>query len=130
MVQETVRYSDSVVERVQELVEEGTFENKSEYYRFASELLLDSLKEDYEPEMVKYDAIAENTQQQVQGESAIDKADGSMFYKSAIVVRRHARRGEIDAAEEYIDTHYAPDRGEYLFLESLLDYYYNMTAGK
>ena len=130
MVQETVRYSDSVVERVQELVEEGTFENKSEYYRFASELLLDSLKKDYEPEMVKYDAIAENTQQQVKGGFAIDQSDGSMFYESAIVVRRYARRGEIDAAEEYIDTHYGPDRGEYLFLEALLDYYYNMTVSK
>ena len=130
MVQETVRYSDSVVDEVQELVEDGIFETKSEYYRFASELLLDSLKEDYDPEMVKYDAIAEVTQQQTNNESTIDRSDSSMFYKSAIVVRRHARRGEIDAAEEYIDTHYAPDRGEYLLLEALFDYYYRMTANK
>ena len=80
--------------------------------------------------MVKYDTIAESTQQQVQGESTSEHSDGSMFYKSAIAVRRHARRGEIDAAEEYIDTHYASDRGEYLFLEALLDYYYNMTVSK
>jgi Arc/MetJ-type ribon-helix-helix transcriptional regulator len=121
MVQETVRYSDAIVKKVNELVEEGTFETKSEFYRFATEMLLDSMCEDYAPEMLKYDIVAERTRQQV-GESS-EESDGSMFYNSAIIVRRHARRGEIDAAEEYIDTHYASERGEYLLLESLLDYY-------
>jgi Arc/MetJ-type ribon-helix-helix transcriptional regulator len=128
MVQETVRYSDAIVKKVNELVEEGTFETKSEFYRFATEMLLDSMCEDYAPEMLKYDIVAERTRQQV-GESS-EESDGSMFYNSAIIVRRHARRGEIDAAEEYIDTHYASERGEYLLLESLLDYYCDMSKAE
>jgi Arc/MetJ-type ribon-helix-helix transcriptional regulator len=124
MVQETVRYSDSVVETVQSLVEEGTFNHKSEFYRFATELLLDQLDEEYEPEMVSYDALSEATQQSTHSTS--DQPDRSMFYQSAIVVRRHARCEEITAAEEHIDRHYPPERGEYLLLEALLDYYSNM----
>ena len=122
MVQETVRYSDSIVESVEELVENGVFEHKSEFYRFATELLLESLHENYEPEMLNYDNLAENTRQQI-GDTAIEKSERSMFYESAVVVRRHARRGEMSAAEEYIDTHYPPERGEHLLLEALLDYY-------
>ncbi len=122
MVQETVRYSDSIVESVEELVEEDVFEHKSEFYRFATELLLDSLHDDYEPEMLNYDSLAEATRQEV-GDTAVEKSDKSMFYESAVVVRRHARRGEVGAAEEYIDTHYPPERGEHLLLEALLDYY-------
>lgn len=122
MVQETVRFSQSIVEAVEELVEEGTFENKSEFYRFATELLLDSVHDEYDPEMVKFDTIAEGTRQQV-AEPPAEQSDGSMFYQSAVTVRRHARRGDIDAAEEYIDAHYPSERGEYLLLETLLDYY-------
>lgn len=125
MVQETVRYSDSIVDTVEKLVEEGTFNHKSEFYRFATELLLDQLDEEYEPEMVSYDALSEATQQSYVDTS--DQSDGSMFYQSAIVVRRHARREEINTAEEYIDTHYPPERGEYLLLEALLDYYSDMN---
>lgn len=121
MVQETVRYSESIVDAVDELVEEGTFGHKSEFYRFATEMLLDSIDESYNPEMLNYDTLAENTRQQ--GEEYHQESDTRMFYSSAIVVRRHARRGEIGAAEEYIDTHYPPERGEHLILEALLDYY-------
>lgn len=124
MVQETVRFSDYIVNEVDELVEEGMFEHKSEFYRFATEMLLDSMREDYSPEMLNYDAIAEKTRQQLGNPS--NESDGSMFYNSAIVVRRYARRGEINAAEDYIDTHYPTEGGEYLLLEALLDYYYNM----
>lgn len=125
MVQETVRFSDYIVNEVDELVQEGMFEHKSEFYRFATEMLLDSMREDYSPEMLNYDAIAEKTRQQL--DSPSNESDGSMFYNSAIVVRRYARRGEINAAEEYIDTHYPTEGGEYLLLEALLDYYYNMS---
>lgn len=125
MVQETVRYSDSIVQTVEKFVEEDTFSHKSEFYRFATELLLDQLDEEYEPEMVNYDALLEATQQSYIGIS--DQSDRSMFYQSAIVVRRHARRGEIKTAEEYIDTHYPPERGEHLLLETLLDYYSEMN---
>lgn len=121
MVQETVRYSDYIVETVKKSVEEGRFRNKSEFYRFATELLLDQLYEEYEPEMVSYDTVLEAIQQA--DLNASDQPNGSMFYESAIIVRRHARRGEINTAEEYIDTHYPPERGEYLLLEALLDYY-------
>ena len=126
MVQETVRYSDSIVESVEKLVEEDIFDNKSEFYRFATELLLDSLDEDYDPEMVNYDTLAEAANQEA-GKSTIKRSGESMFYQSAIVVRRHARRGEIELAQEYIDTQYPSERGEYLLLEAVLDYYSQMS---
>jgi Arc/MetJ-type ribon-helix-helix transcriptional regulator len=125
MVQETVRFSDYIVNEVDELVEEGMFEHKSEFYRFATEMLLDSMREDYSPEMLNYDTIAAKTRQQL-GSSA-NESDGTMFYNSAIAVRRYARRGEIDAAEDYIDAHYPTEGGEYLLLEALLDYYHDMS---
>lgn len=128
MVQETVRYSDSIVEVVEGFVEEGIFEHKSQFYRFATEMLLDSLHDEYEPEMLDYDTIAEATRQQV-GKSTVGQSDGSMFYQSAVAVRRHARRGEVQAAENHIDTHYAPERGERLLLEAVLDYYLNYPGG-
>jgi len=124
MVQETVRISESIVEAVQAPVNEGTFEHKSEFYRFATELLLDSLQEDYDPEMLNYDSLTETTRQQL-AEFTGGQSGGSMFYESAILIRRHARRGEIDTAEEYIETHYPSERGEYLLLEALLDYYHD-----
>jgi Arc/MetJ-type ribon-helix-helix transcriptional regulator len=124
-----VRYSESIVESVERIVEEGTFDHKSEFYRFATELLLDQLDEDYDPEMLRYDTLSESTQQNVPTHAA-DQSDKSMFYRSAIVVRRHARRGDVDSAEDYIDTHYPSERGEYLLLEALLDYYDNMNDSK
>jgi hypothetical protein len=126
MVQETVRYSDSIVESVEKILDEGVFRNKSEFYRFATELLLEHVDTDYDPEMLNYDDLSEATQPNVETYTT-EQSDGSMFYQSAIVVRRHARRGEVNTAEEYIDTHYPPERGEYLLLEALLDYYNNLN---
>ena len=86
--------------------------------------MLDSLQEDYDPEMLNYDSLTETTRQQL-AEFTGGQSGGSMFYESAILIRRHARRGEIDTAEEYIETHYPSERGEYLLLEALLDYYHD-----
>jgi hypothetical protein len=126
MVQETVRYSDSIVKSVEEMVNEDIFDHKSEFYRFATEFLLDQLDQNYDPEMLNYDTLAESTQHNVEPDSDY-RSDKSMFYQSAIAVRRHARRGNITAAEEYIDTHYPSERGEYLLLEAVLDYYSNVN---
>jgi hypothetical protein len=128
MVQETVRYSDSIVESVEEMVDEGIFDDKSKFYRFATESLLEQLEKDYEPEMLNYDDFAEATQRNAETYTA-DQSAKSPFYQSAIAVRRHARRGEIKTAEEYIDTQYPSGQGEYLLLEALLDYYSGADEG-
>lgn len=127
MVQETVRYSESIVEGVDELLEDDMFETKSEFYRFAAELLLSSLQESYEPEMLNYDRIAERTRQHTR-EAPTEPSGKSMFYESAVTIRRHARRNEISAAETHIDRHYPPERGEHLLLEALLDYYHDANS--
>lgn len=103
------------------MIDEGIFDNKSEFYRFASELLLDSLRDEYTPEMVNYDQLTDTLDSQREKKDATEDISG--FYRSATTVRRCARRGDISAAEEHIDSRYPPERGEYLLLEALLDYY-------
>ncbi|NKE36559.1 transcriptional regulator [Natronococcus sp. JC468] len=128
MAQETIRFSESIVDEVEDLVENGEFEHKSEFYRFATEVLLNALNEEYDPEMVKYDRLLESVTNRSEGpglDPGVQHDDdaGSTFYRSATTIRRHARRGESEAAEEHIDARYPPERGEYLLLEDLLDYY-------
>jgi len=129
MVQETIRFSETVVNEVEDLVAEGVFETKSEFYRFASEMLLDAINDEYDPEMVNYDKLSGGVRERI--DSAIGEQDAlpdpttqpndaGTFYRSALVVRRHARKGEIEQAEEHIDSHYPPERGEYLMLEDIL----------
>jgi len=123
MAKDTVRYPDRVVERIDSLVEDGVFESKSEFHRFAAEYVLFLLDEGYDPAMFSFDEL--------RTELALDDAridagaavgdGGTPFLEAAIAVRRHGLRGEYETAETYIDEHYDPVDRESLLLDELLD---------
>lgn len=137
MVQETIRFSEGMTEKVDELLDQGVFETKSEFYRFAAETLLVSLNDDYQPDMVDYERHQQSVRNAVEDDDGEfdtvcgdvakngegDNEDECLFYTSAITIRRLAREGDIDSAKEYIDDNYTKERGELLLLEALLDYY-------
>ena len=122
MVQETIRYSEGVVTEVESLVNAGVFDSKSEFYRFATEALLTSINDDYKPNMHNYNKYQEKVRAEFKSDDST-AYDQSLFYSSAVAVRRYARNKDIQSAENHIDSHYSEDMGEYLLLEALLDYY-------
>jgi len=56
MVKSTVRFSETVMDRVEELVSGEQFSSKSEFQRFAVEYVLSEV-DDYEPEMLDFEAV-------------------------------------------------------------------------
>ena len=124
MVKSTVRFSESTVEEIESLVEEGVFESKSEFYRFASEYILEQLSDSYEPSTVDFDDIKADVFPEDQIiESAEDRESGLPFFESVATVRRFVVRGNPDDAEDFIDHHYATSSRDALLLEELLDLY-------
>ena len=129
MVKNTVRFHESVVEEIEALVEEGVLESKSEFYRFASEYVLQRISEDYEPHMVDYDAVKAEVvpdDPRTIGRDADAEADagsGIPFFESAAMVRKYALRGSFADAEDFIDHHYEPGERDAMLLEELLDLY-------
>jgi Arc/MetJ-type ribon-helix-helix transcriptional regulator len=128
VVKSTVRFPETVMDCVEEMVAEGVFSNKSEFQRFAVEYVLSEI-EDYEPEMVDFDELQRDVFQQ----PATDRAEMSPeinenFYENAARVRQFAIRGEIETAEEYIDTAYPVTDPRCLLLDDLLEPYRQRAA--
>jgi Arc/MetJ-type ribon-helix-helix transcriptional regulator len=128
VVKSTVRFPETVMDCVEEMVAEGVFSNKSEFQRFAVEYVLSEI-EDYEPEMVDFDEL----QREVFQQPATDRAEMSPeinenFYENAARVRQFAIRGEIETAEEYIDTAYPVTDPRCLLLDDLLEPYRQRAA--
>lgn len=124
VVKSTVRFPESVMDRVEEMVEEGVFSSKSEFQRFAVEFVLSEIDE-YEPEMIDYDELRReafpNGSPIARGTQAPEEAE--TFYENAARVRQFAIRGNISTAEEYIDTTYPVTDPRCLLLDELLDSY-------
>ncbi|WP_255190643.1 CopG family transcriptional regulator [Natronobeatus ordinarius] len=129
MAKDTVRYPDDVVDAIDALVEDGMFESKSEFYRFSAEYVLTLINTDHEPETFNFDEIkAElNIDENAYGELGAD--GGTFFLDAVITVRKHGLRGNYEAAERFIDTHYEPSDQECLILEELLGTYRHATDG-
>ncbi|WP_336338332.1 ribbon-helix-helix domain-containing protein [Haloarcula brevis] len=128
MVKSTVRFPETVMDCVEEMVAEGVFSNKSEFQRFAVEYVLSEI-DDYEPEMVDFDELQRDVFQQ----PATDRTEMSPeinenFYENAARVRQFAIRGEIETAEEYIDTAYPVTDPRCLLLDDLLEPYRQRAA--
>jgi Arc/MetJ-type ribon-helix-helix transcriptional regulator len=125
MAKDTVRYPDQVVERIDRLVDDGVFESKSEFHRFAAEYVLFLLDEGYDPEMFSFDELrTELALDDARVDAAAAVGDGGRpFLEAAIAVRRHGLRGEYEAAERYIDDQYDPVDRESLLLDELLGRY-------
>ena len=124
MVKSTVRFSETVMERVEEMVSEETFSNKSEFQRFAVELVLSEIA-DYDPEMLDFDELR---QQVLPDEDLIREAEApadadEQFYQVAARVRQFAIRGDLETAEEYIDTHYPSTDPRCMLLDDILETY-------
>ena len=123
MVKSTVRFPEAVMDRVEEMVEDDVFSSKSEFQRFAVEYVLSELGE-YEAEMVDFEEI--RSELFVSPTTADAEADAELneaFYENAARVRQYAVRGDIETAEEYIDTAYPVTDPRSLLLDDLLDAY-------
>ncbi|MDS0283133.1 transcriptional regulator [Haloarcula onubensis] len=122
MVKSTVRFPEAVMDRVEEMVEDDVFSSKSEFQRFAVEYVLSELGE-YEAEMVDFEEIRSELFASGSAHADDDAELNEAFYENAARVRQYAVRGDIETAEEYIDTAYPVTDPRSLLLDDLLDAY-------
>jgi Arc/MetJ-type ribon-helix-helix transcriptional regulator len=130
MAKDTVRYPDSLVEEIGKLVDEGVFESKSEYHRFAAEFVLSLLRPDREPSTFSYTELRRELEmdERCRALLADRETDGTdaepdEFLAATVAVRRHALRGEYEAATTAIEAAYDPLTREAILLEELLGVY-------
>lgn len=121
MVKSTVRFPEPVVAEIETLVEEGHFESKSEFYRFATDYMLELIVDGYTPETIDFEQIKDD----VLGDrtAAATDPDELPFFESAVIVRKYALRGNVSDAEDFIDHHYTAGDREAMLLEELLNAY-------
>ncbi|ADB63844.1 putative transcriptional regulator, CopG/Arc/MetJ family (plasmid) [Haloterrigena turkmenica DSM 5511] len=124
MAKDTVRYPDEVVEAIDELVDDGMFESKSEFYRFSAEYVLTLLNNDHDVKTFNFDEIKTELDISEEDHAKALGADGGTFFLDAVItVRKHGLRGDYEAAERFIDTHYESTDQECIILEELLGTY-------
>lgn len=122
MVKSTVRFPEGVVEEIEALVEEGHFESKSEFYRFATDHMLELVLDEYDPETIDYEQIKSEVLPETPQQD-IEEATELPFFESLILVRKYALRGNIADAEDFIDHHYQASDRHALILEEILEQY-------
>ncbi|MFA9427591.1 type II toxin-antitoxin system ParD family antitoxin [Natronorubrum sp. A-ect3] len=129
MAKDTVRYPDEVVEEIDSLVDDGMFESKSEFYRFSAEYVLTLITDDHTVETFNFDEIkSELDITQEDHAKALGTDGGTFFLDAVITIRKHGLRGDFEAAERFIDTHYEPTDQECIILEELLGTYRGQSA--
>jgi Arc/MetJ-type ribon-helix-helix transcriptional regulator len=123
MVKSTVRFSETVMDRVEELVSGDQFSSKSEFQRFAVEYVLSEI-DDYEPEMLDFEAVRDEVfpDHAVGREEPEGDGDGE-FYQIAARVRQFALRGETETARELIDTRYPATDPRAMVLDDIIETY-------
>ncbi|QLG48601.1 ribbon-helix-helix domain-containing protein [Natrinema halophilum] len=126
MAKDTVRYPDDVVEQIDALVEDGMFESKSEFYRFSAEYVLTLIDTDHEVKTFNFDEIKSELDINHRQYAESFGTDGGTFFLDAVItVRKQGLRGNYEAAERFIDTHYDASDQECIILEELLGTYRN-----
>jgi Arc/MetJ-type ribon-helix-helix transcriptional regulator len=132
MAKDTVRYPDALVAEIGELVEEGVFESKSEYHRFAAEFVLSLLRPERDPSTFSYTELRRELEMDErcramlsarEGDADADDGTPEPFLATTVAVRRHALRGEYEAATTAIEAAYDPLDREAILLEELLGVY-------
>ena len=124
MAKDTVRYPDEVVEEVERVVEEHGLESKSEFYRFATEFVLDLVGEEYDTESFQFEELADELGLDPARGQPRALSDGAVPFMDAFVtIRKHGLRGEYETAESYIDDHFDGMDQASLLLEEVLDRY-------
>lgn len=122
MTKDTVRYPDPVVEEIDALVEDGVFESKSEFYRFAAEYVLSVVAPDYDIQTFNFEEL--RAELAVEPASMAGDAEvGVGFFDAVTTVRKRCHRGEFERAERFVDTTYAGTDPEALLLEELIGLY-------
>jgi Arc/MetJ-type ribon-helix-helix transcriptional regulator len=117
MTKETVRYPDEVVDAVEEVVEGGVFESKSEFYRFAAEYVLTTIRPAYDPQTIDFQEIRAEVHEHGGGGETGD------FRDALLEVRRYGLREEYEDAEAAIDRRYDRDSVEGVLLDGVLAQY-------
>ena len=131
MVKSTVRFPESVVEEIESLVDEGTFESKSEFYRFSADYVLSRTLDEYDPETIDYEAIESEVIPETERELGGDgDAEGPPFFESVAFVRKLALRGKFSDAEDFIDHQYVPGDRHAVLLEEILRLYREDAPGE
>jgi Arc/MetJ-type ribon-helix-helix transcriptional regulator len=129
MVKSTVRFPESVVGEIEALVEDGTFESKSEFYRFSTDYVLNQVLDEYEPETIDYEDIRAQVMPQTERELGGDAdAEHPPFFESVSFVRKLALRGNFSDAEDFIDHQYVPGDRHAVLLEEILQLYREEAA--
>ena len=124
MVKSTVRFPESVVEEIELLVEEGHFESKSEFYRFATDYMLELVVDDYDPETIDFEEIKAGVLPDEQPSRTSDEDHEELpFFESVALVRQYVLRGNVSDAEDFIDHHYSAGSRHALLLEEFLNFY-------
>lgn len=122
MVKSTIRFPETVVDEIETLVNEGHFESKSEFYRFAADYMLERIVDGYTPETIDFEEIKE----EVLDEHDLTQQENSEklpFFESLVIVRQYAMRGNYADAEDFIDHHYSAADRHALILEEVLQQY-------
>ncbi|TYL36700.1 CopG family transcriptional regulator [Natronococcus pandeyae] len=129
MAKDTVRYPDEVVEKIDALVDDGMFESKSEFYRFSAEYVLTLVDSDHDVKTFNFDEIKSELDIPEETHAQALGTDGGTFFLDAVItVRKQGLRGNYEAAERFIDTHYDPTDQECIILEELLGTYREGSA--
>lgn len=118
MVKRTIRFPEAMTGEVGTLVDDGPFESKSEFYRFASDFLLDATIDDYEPKTIDYEDIKSELINDAGRHTSNETLSEELsFFQSFVTVRRMVLRGKISDAEDFIDHHYPATHPHALMLE-------------
>lgn len=122
MVKSTVRFSETVMDRVEELVAGDTFSSKSEFQRFAVEFVLSEI-DDYDPEMLDFEDVRDEVfpEESLARSEEPESEPGSEFYQTAARVRQFAHRGDIETARDLIDTQYAASDPRCMILDDIVE---------
>ena len=133
MVKSTVRFPQEVIDKVDEMVDKGACSNKSEFHRFAVEYVL-SQAMDHDPDVVDFDTICTDIFPEQTARYAVEAelspAGDDTFIQVATQVRQLGRRGKVETAEEYIDTHYPASDSRSMLLDDILAPYRDQVCNE
>ncbi|SEP28161.1 Transcriptional regulator, contains Arc/MetJ-type RHH (ribbon-helix-helix) DNA-binding domain [Halogranum amylolyticum] len=123
MAKDTVRYPDQVVDEIESLVEDGTFESKSEFYRFSAEYMLELVSPDYDEKTFSYEELKTELDLEFPSDISDEYAFDDDFLQAVVSIRTYGLRGEFEAGYEFIDAEIDTGSRAALVLEELLAMY-------
>ncbi|MFB6191385.1 MAG: hypothetical protein ABEJ64_03065 [Candidatus Nanohaloarchaea archaeon] len=120
----TFRENARNLERAKELWEDGPFENKSEFYRFATGFTLDQLLEDHVPRTDSYqDLLEEMTVYEGEKDTLSAEMEYLQDFRLAVdEVDRYGKRGDTTAIDEVVDA-FEESHGYEPLLENFAQHY-------